>query len=261
MAETDVVQIEKTGAVATVTVDRQKALNALNADVLDALARAVAELDADATVRVVIVTGAGEKAFVAGADIAAMAGMTVSQARAFAQKGGAVGDAIERSAKPWIAAVNGFALGGGCELALACDFVYASQAAKLGQPEVNLGVIPGFGGTQRLMRRVGIAKAKELIMTGDVIGADEALRIGLVDAVFEPAELLVKARATADKIASKGPLAVGRAKQIMNLGQSMVLAHALSLEADTFASLFDTADQREGMKAFLEKRPAVFQGK
>jgi enoyl-CoA hydratase len=257
----DIVKIEKSGAVATVTIDRPKALNALNAQTLAELAAAAAELDADASVRAVVLTGAGEKAFVAGADISEMAGLAVAEARAFAQKGAAAGDAIEKSPRPWIAAVNGFALGGGCELALACDFVYASKTARLGQPEVNLGVIPGFGGTQRLMRRVGIAKAKELIFTGDMVNADEALRIGLVDAVFEPGELLAKARAAAEKIASKGPVAIARAKHVMQLGQSMVLAHALALEADTFASLFDTADQKEGMKAFLEKRAANFQGK
>ncbi len=255
------IRVEKAGAVATVTIDRPKALNALNPGVLTELTAVAAELDADAALRAVILTGAGEKAFVAGADISEMSNMKVSEARRFSLAGGALADAIDRSPRPWIAAVNGFALGGGCELALACDFIYAAKTARFGQPEVNLGVIPGFGGTQRLMRRVGIAKAKELVMTGDMVGADEALRIGLVDLVCEPAELLAKARATAEKIASKGPLAIAKAKHIMNLGQSMVLSHACTLEADTFASLFDTQDQKEGMKAFLEKRPAAFKGK
>jgi enoyl-CoA hydratase len=259
--EAPVIRVEKTGAVATVYIDRPKALNALNPETLAALARIVTELDGDAAIRVVILTGAGDKAFVAGADIAAMATMTVAQARSFALAGGAVAEAIERSPRPWIAAVNGFALGGGCELALACDFIYASRSAKFGQPEVNLGVIPGFGGTQRLLRRVGLAKAKELILTGDIIAADDALRIGLCDRVFEPGELLAKTGEQAGKISKKGPLALARAKRVMDLGQSMVLAHALALEADTFASLFDSADQKEGMKAFLEKRPANFQGK
>jgi enoyl-CoA hydratase len=261
MATYEILKIEKQGAVATVTIDRPKALNALNQATLRELAAAVAELDADAAVRAVVLTGGGEKAFVAGADISEMADMKVDAARTFALGGGQVGEAIARSRLPWIAAVNGFALGGGCELALACDFVYAGKNAKFGQPEVNLGVIPGFGGTQRLTRRVGVAKAKELIFSGDIIGADEALRIGLADALFEPAELLGKARAMAEKIASKGPLAIAQAKRVIDLGQSMELGAACTLEAHTFASLFDSADQKEGMKAFLEKRAAVFTGK
>jgi enoyl-CoA hydratase len=249
------------GTVATVTIDRPKALNALSRQVLEELGAAIKSLDEAADVRVVILTGGGEKAFVAGADISQMADMNVAQAREFALFGHAVGASIERSGKPFIAAVNGFALGGGCELALACDFIYAAKTAKFGQPEVNLGVIPGFGGTQRLLRRVGLAKAKELVFSGDIIPADEALRIGLVDAVFEPGELLAKARAMGDKLATKGPVAIARAKHIMDMGQSMSLAQANHLEAETFGSLFDTADQKEGMKAFLEKRPAKFQGR
>jgi enoyl-CoA hydratase len=169
--------------------------------------------------------------------------------------------AIETSDKPWIAAVNGFALGGGCELALACDFIYAARGAKLGQPEVSLGVIPGFGGTQRLLRRVGVGKARELVLTGDMVEAEEALRIGLVDALFERAELVAKARAAGERIATKAPLAVAEAKRVMLHGQSLPLPDACQLEAHAFASLFDTADQKEGMKAFAQKRPAVFEGK
>jgi enoyl-CoA hydratase len=186
----EIVKLEKAGHVATVTIDRPKALNALNAQTMRELAQMVGELDADAEVRAVVLTGAGEKAFVAGADISEMAAMSVEEARRFALGGGTLGEAIARSPRPWIAAVNGFALGGGTELALACDFIYAAKNAKFGQPEVNLGVIPGFGGTQRLMRRCGIAKAKELIFSGDIINAEEAFRIGLVDALVEPAELL-----------------------------------------------------------------------
>ncbi len=249
------------GAVATVTINRPKALNALNHMTIAELVMAVDDLDVDDTVRVVILTGAGEKAFVAGADITEMAPMGPSQAATFAGMGAALGGAIEASRKVWIAAVNGFALGGGCELALACDFVYAAKTARFGQPEVNLGVIPGFGGTQRLMRRVGIAKAKEIVFTGDMVGADEALRIGLVDAVAEPPELLARAKATADKIAAKGPLAIAAAKRVMHAGQSMALADACAAEAQAFALLFDSADQKEGMKAFTEKRPAKFEGK
>ena len=162
---------------------------------------------------------------------------------------------------PVIAAVNGFALGAGCELALACDFIYAARTAKLGQPEVNLGVIPGFGGTQRLLRRVGPAKARELVFTGEIISADEALRIGLCDVVADPAELSARARKTAETIAEKGPLAIASAKQTMLRGQSASLADGCAMEAAAFGLLFGSADQKEGMKAFLEKRPAKFEGK
>jgi enoyl-CoA hydratase len=212
-------------------------------------------------VRVVIVTGAG-KAFVAGADIAEMRELSPRQAQAFAGMGGALASAIEGSEKPWIAAVNGFALGGGCELAMACDFIYASDQAKFGQPEVKLGIIPGFGGTQRLARRVGIAKAKELCMTGDMIDAAEALRIGLCDAVWPAAELMAKTRDVAGRIAANGPLAVAEVKRLVQLGQSTTLDHALALEQQSFGLLFSTADQREGMSAFLAKprRAAQFKG-
>jgi enoyl-CoA hydratase len=168
---------------------------------------------------------------------------------------------IEKSAKIWVAAVNGFALGGGCELALACDFIYASDKAKFGQPEVKLGVIPGFGGTQRLARRVGVAKAKELCVTGDIIDAGEALRIGLADAVVPAEELMAKVTALAVRIAANGPLAVAAAKRVIHQGQSMSLEAALALEQRSFGELFATADQREGMAAFLGKRPAQFTGK
>jgi len=188
--------------------------------------------------------------------------MTPVQARAFAEMGGALGAAIEASEKAWIAAVNGFALGGGCELALACDFIHASDRARLGQPEVKLGVVPGFGGTQRLPRRVGVAKAKELCMTGDPVDAAEALRIGLVDAVWPHAELSGKVRELAGKIAANGPLAVAEAKRLIHLGQSMPLDQALALEQASFGLLFGTADQREGMSAFTArpKRKPAFKG-
>jgi enoyl-CoA hydratase len=249
------------GPVATVTINRPQALNALNSRTVTELLELSTELEMDPGVRVIILTGAGEKAFVAGADIGEMAEMRPREARHFAELGGALMTAIEASDKPWIAAINGFALGGGCELALACDFIYAARGARLGQPEVGLGVIPGFGGTQRLMRRVGIAKAKEIIFTGDMWDADEALRIGLVDAVVERPELLARAKQTADKIATKGPLAIAEAKRVMHNGQSLALPDACAMEAHAFASLFDTADQKEGMKAFVQKRPAVFEGK
>jgi len=255
----ETIQISVDGAVATVTVSREAQLNALSSKVLTELTHAVGELEVSTDVRVVILTGAG-KAFVAGADIAEMAEMTPVQARAFAEMGGALGEAIETSEKPWIAAVNGFALGGGCELALACDFIHASETAKLGQPEVKLGVIPGFGGTQRLARRVGVAKCKELCMTGDRIDAAEALRIGLVDAVWPAAELMDRVRALAAKIAANGPLAVAEVKRLVHEGQSTTLEHALKLEQRSFGLLFATSDQREGMAAFLAKRTAQFKG-
>jgi enoyl-CoA hydratase len=255
------VKIAKAGPVAIVMIDRPKALNALNSQTVVELLQTTTDLEIDDSVHVVIVTGAGEKAFVAGADIAEMQAMRPREARHFAESGQALMAAIEASHRPWIAAVNGFALGGGCELALACDFIYASRNARLGQPEVNLGVIPGFGGTQRLSRRVGIGKARELVYTGDAVPAEEALRIGLIDAVVDPAELLPRAKETAEKIAAKGPLAIAEAKRVMVEGQSLSLDQACALEAHVFASLFDTADQKEGMRAFLDKRPAKFEGR
>lgn len=250
-------EIEIANKVAVLTINRPDALNALNPNLLTELNMAIAEFEVDDDVGVVILTGAG-KAFVAGADIAEMAEMSPREAQFFAEIGGAIGMDIEESCKPYIAAVNGFALGGGCELALACDFIYASEKAKLGQPEVKLGVIPGFGGTQRLSRRVGLAKAKELVFTGDIISAAEGLRIGLVDALVAPEELLPKAKETAARIVANGPLAVAEAKRVMQVGSSMALEQAVLLEQLAFASLFDTEDQEEGMSAFLAKRPPVF---
>jgi enoyl-CoA hydratase len=250
------------GPLAIVAIDRPAQLNALSGQVIAELITACAALEQAEDVRVVALTGAGDKAFVAGADIAEMVELGPLHAQAFAQMGGALGAAIETSDKPWIAMVNGFALGGGCELALACDFIYASDTAKLGQPEVKLGVIPGFGGTQRLARRVGVAKAKELCMTGDTIDAAEALRIGLVDAVVPSAELRAKVTALAGRIAANGPLAVAEVKRLIHQGQSTTLDHALALEQRSFGLLFATADQREGMAAFLAKprRAAQFKG-
>ncbi len=253
--------VETEGAIAVVTIRREKALNALNRTVMRELAEVLVTLEADAAVRVVVLTGAGEKAFVAGADIAEMAGIGPSEARAFAEAGHAVGDRIAAMKKPVIAAVNGFALGGGCELALACDFAYASDRAKFGQPEVNLGLMPGFGGTQRLLRRVGPARAAELVFTADLIGADEALRIGIVNAVVPAAELMTRVKAQAQKIATKGPLAVAASKRALRRAEELPLAAGNELERELFALLFSTADQKEGTKAFLEKRPASFTGR
>jgi enoyl-CoA hydratase len=256
----ETLRIEDRGPVRIVTIDRPKVLNALDAQVVDELTRAVESIATEGSVRGLVLTGGGEKAFVAGADIAAMANMTPAEALAFAGRGHALGDRLTALPIPTVAAVNGFALGGGCELALACDFIYASRKARFGQPEVKLGVVPGFGGTQRLARRVGVSKAKELIFTGDMIDAQAALRIGLVDAVFEPEELMGKVTEVAARIAANGPLAVAEAKKLIHLGQSMSLESAIILEQRGFAGLFATEDQKEGMAAFVDKRAAGFRG-
>jgi enoyl-CoA hydratase len=257
----ETLKIQVDGAIATVTIDRPP-VNALSSQVISDLTAAAGELEVSSEIRVVILTGGGEKAFVAGADIKEMLDLSATQAQAFAEMGGALGSSIETSEKAWIAMVNGVALGGGCELALACDFIHASDKAMFGQPEVKLGVIPGFGGTQRLPRRVGIAKAKEMCMTGDDISAAEALRIGLADGVWPHAELRDRVVALAGRIAANGPLAVSEAKRLIQLGQSTTLEHGLALEQRSFGLLFATADQREGMTAFTSKprRPASFKG-
>jgi len=260
--ETLLVSLEE--KIATITLNRSEKLNALNEHVLHELAGAVALLGPDgelAAAQVVIITGAGGKAFVAGADIASMVDMTVLQGRAFSELGHRVFEAIGRLPQPVIAAVDGFALGGGLELALACDLIYASDTSRFGQPEVNLGVIPGFGGTQRLSRLVGPAKARELIFTGDIIKADEALRLGLVQQVFPKDELMDRVRERAALIASKAPLAISQAKRAINLGFDLALERSCELEQQAFGLLFGTEDRSEGMTAFLEKRKAAFQGK
>lgn len=246
--------------IAVVTLNRPDKLNALNAQLLRELDLALTSLEADESVRVVILTGAGDKAFAAGADIAAMASLSPAQARAFAQQGQAICAKLENARFPVIGAINGFALGGGCEIALSCDFLYASDKAKLGQPEVNLGVIPGFGGTQRLARRVGVGHARELCLTGAMVDSAEALRIGLVNRVVPHAELLDKAREVAKTIASKGPLAIAQCKRVILRGADVPLPVANELEVQAFAGLFQSADQIEGMAAFLAKRAAVFMG-
>jgi enoyl-CoA hydratase len=254
------VRLTQDGAVATITVARPDRLNALSPEVIAELNDAVAEVARRAEeLRCLVLTGEG-KAFVAGADIAAMQHMTTGEAADFASLGHLLGSALEALPLPVIAAVNGFALGGGCELALACDFIYASDRAKLGQPEVKLGVIPGFGGTQRLLRRVGVAMARELVFTGVMIDAQEALRIGLVNRVFPHDELLAKTYEAARTIAEMGPLAVAAAKRVIREGEMMPLAQANELEIEAFAHCFRTADQKEGMAAFLARRPAAFRG-
>ncbi|AUX39159.1 enoyl-CoA hydratase [Sorangium cellulosum] len=257
------VAVERAGHVATVTIQRPDKLNALNPAVIGELTAAFRELLAPAEgdeVRAAVLTGAG-KAFVAGADIAEMASMNSIAAKRFAEAGHRLAELIETAPFPVIAAVNGFALGGGCELALACDFIYAAEGAKLGQPEVNLGVIPGFGGTQRLLRRVGPGRARELIYSGDMITAEQALSFGLVNAIFPASELVARAREAALKIASRGPLAVAAAKRVLLRGENLDLTAANELEAQAFAALFGSEDQKNGMKAFLAKSQATFTGK
>lgn len=256
----DVLQVTHSGAIATLTLNRPDKLNALDAELLGELAATFNRLAGDPSVLVVILTGAGEKAFAAGADIAAMANMSTTEAKAFSERGQGICAAIEGAPFPVLGAINGFALGGGCEIALACDFLYASERAKFGQPEVKLGVIPGFGGTQRLSRRVGAGLARELCYTGTVIDAHHALRIGLVNAVIPPAELLGKVADVATTIAAMGPRAITACKRVLLHGADLPLTQASELEGRAFADLFSTADQREGMAAFLAKRPARFVG-
>ncbi|MFT7626323.1 MAG: enoyl-CoA hydratase [Myxococcota bacterium] len=251
--------VERQGAVGRITVNRPKVLNALDVTTLDELYAAVSELGDDAAVRGIILTGAG-KAFVAGADIAHLASLGPREAYAFATRGGKTLRKIETVEKPVIAAVNGFALGGGCELALACDMIIASDKAKFGQPEVNLGVIPGFGGTQRLSRLVGKNLARYMCFTGDLFNADWALRKGIAAEVVAHDELLGRCTAIVETIAKKGPLAVAGAKRVIQNGFDLGLDTALELEAMAFANLFATTDLKEGMGAFLEKRRADFKG-
>ncbi len=246
--------------IATITISRPDVLNALNLQVLRELLMVIGEVSADPEVKVVILTGAG-RAFVAGADIAEMKDLTTREGLAFGDYGHSVMLGLETMDKPVIAAVNGFALGGGTELALGCDFIYASKKAKFGQPEVNLGIIPGFGGTQRLARTVGMNKARELIYTGATIDAEEAKRIGLVSETYEPEEFMEKVREKATLLASKGQLAVSTAKRVMNKGVDLSLDAALEFEKQAFASLFGTEDQSEGMGAFIEKRTPDFKNR
>ncbi len=255
----DLVRSERRGAVALLTLNRPAALNALDRSILEALLARTRELEGDDAVRAVVVTGEG-KAFAAGADIAAMRAMSPVEGEAFSRLGHEAFGALEALAVPTIAAVNGYALGGGCELALACDWIYASSKARLGQPEVNLGLIPGFGGTSRLVRRVGLAWAKELVLTAEPLAAEDARAIGLVNRVTEPDALLDTALAAGETIAAKGPLAVALAKRVMQQGQDADVRTAHTLEQNAFGLCFASGDRAEGMDAFLEKRGPRFQG-
>ncbi|MBI4373369.1 MAG: enoyl-CoA hydratase/isomerase family protein [Deltaproteobacteria bacterium] len=254
-------KLEKQNRVATVWLSREKALNALNADLLKELKNGFETLSEDREVWAVILTGAGEKAFVAGADIAAMSQMSPDQASEFGRLGHEVMSAVENCKKPVIAAVNGFCLGGGLELALSCDFIYASERAKLGLPEVGLGLFPGWGGTQRLTRLLGKNRAKEIIFTGRMLSAQEAFQFGVVNRVCKPEELMNEVRAAAAEICKKGPVAVSLAKKLMNEACNTSLVDGLANERKTFPECFKTEDTKEGLAAFLEKRAANFKGK
>lgn len=247
--------------MAVVTVDRQDALNALDLETLEALRDRLRELATDVETRVVVLTGAGDRAFIAGADIKYMSGLDVEGAKAWGELGHEAGRLLETMPKPTIGAINGFALGGGCELALACDLRFASSNAKLGQPEINLGIIPGWGGTQRLARTTSLGFAKELILTGRTVGAEEALERGLVNAVTEPGDLLPRVMETAVQLAAKSPLALEAAKQAINRALSGEHADNLAREADRFGELFASEDAKEGLAAFAEKREPKFVGR
>ncbi len=247
--------------VVVVTIDRQDALNALNRETLSELRDRLREVATDTETRVVVLTGAGDRAFAAGADIKEMTEMTVLEGHAWGALGHECSRLLESMPKPTLAAVNGFALGGGCELALACDIRYAAERAMFGQPEINLAIIPGWGGTQRLARAVGAGLAKDLILTGRSIDAAEALRIGLVSAVYSGEELLGRVLETAASLAAKSPLALSAAKDAANRALQGDLGAGLSYEAILFSALFASEDQTEGMRAFVEKRDPDFQGR
>ena len=262
MAENSTIRLDReSDGIALVTVNRPDKLNALNADTVRRLDGVLRQVRDDDAVRAVIVTGAGEKAFVAGADIAELAQMGPVDGVRISREGQATFRMLETMPKPVIGAVNGFALGGGLELALACHMRVASTRAKFGLPEVRLGIIPGYGGTIRLPRLVGRGRALELMLTGDMIDADEAYRIGLVNRVVEPDALLDSAREIARKIAANGPIAVALALESVDRGMSTTIDDALVLESNLFGLLASTDDMREGMNAFLEKRKAAFRGR
>ncbi|GAB6152038.1 enoyl-CoA hydratase-related protein [Desulfosporosinus burensis] len=253
--------LEQSGAVAILTINRPKALNALNSDTLSELSTVLDELGRDSSVKVVVLTGSGEKAFVAGADISQMKDFNPLEGRRFAQLGHATFRKLELMPQPVIAAINGFALGGGCELAMACDLRIASENAKFGQPEVTLGLTAGFGGTQRLPRLVGTGIASELLFSGDIIDANEAYRIGLVNRIYPLNTLKEEALKLANRIAGRAPAAVQLSKSAIQRGMNMDLDSAQAYEAEVFGLTCSTQDQKEGCTAFLEKRKPVFEGR
>lgn len=256
--------VSEAAPVMTVTINRPNKLNALNAQLIGELTHlflALQVVPAESRVRAVILTGSGEKAFVAGADIAEMAGSSAAQAYEFSSAGHRLGQLMESASFPIIAAVNGFALGGGCELALCADYIFAAEHAKFGQPETGLGLMPGFGGTQRLARRVGLAHARELIYSGEPIGAERALALGLVNRVVPSAELMSQSLAHAQRIALQAPLAVAASKRALSRGMDASLATGCELEAAAFGALFATEDARAGLTAFLAKQRATYQAR
>jgi enoyl-CoA hydratase len=253
--------LERDGAVAVLAINRPKVLNALNAQTLDELRRAILELKHDSTVRAVVITGSGEKSFIAGADINELAVQSPTDGREHAIRGQHVLDLIEHMGKPVIAAINGYALGGGCELAMACTIRIAAETAKLGQPEINLGIIPGYAGSQRLARIVGRGRALELLLTGDQITAQEAHRIGLVNRVVPGADLMKEARGLAAALAAKAPVAVHYILEAVHKGLEMPFPQAQIFEATLFGLVAATEDMHEGTKAFLEKRKPDFKGR
>jgi enoyl-CoA hydratase len=252
---------EKEDNIGIIYFNRPKALNALNPDLMMEFGDCLEKVQQDEDVRALILTGAGDKAFVAGADIKVMSTYGPLECRQFGFMGQKVIHMLEEMALPVIAAVNGFALGGGNEIAMACDFIYAADTAKFGQPEINLGIVPGYGGTQRLPRLVGKGHAKELCLTGEVISAERAAEIGLVNKIFPAASLMDEAKKTAKVMASKGRVALNAAKQVINRGFDVDLQNALAMEVDAFTVCFCSEDQKEGMNAFIEKRKPVFKGK
>lgn len=254
------IKVEIEDSIACLTINKPEVLNALDGQVLEEISRAIGEIEENKEAKALIITGEG-RSFVAGADIGAQSVLDMEGGREWGRNGSAIFRRLELMSIPTIAAVNGFALGGGCELAMACDMIIASEKAKFGQPEVSLGITPGFSGTQRLARKVGKAKAMEMILTGDMIRADEALRIGLANKVVTPEKLMEEAKELAGRILKNGPLAVKYSKAAINRGLQMDMDSAIAMENELFAMCFATEDQKEGMKAFLEKRAAEFKGK
>lgn len=255
------ISVDTTQDVATITFNRPKALNALSAELLDEFSQALDALAADEQIRVLVLTGAGEKAFVAGADITELARLDTLKAKVFIHRGLSAINKLTELPIPVIAAVNGFALGGGLEIAMACDFIYASETAAFGQPEIKLGLIPGYGGTQRLPRIIGPGPAKELLFTGKMINAEEARRLGIVNAVCPPEKLMASVMAAAREMASKGRVALRAIKQAVNHGLNVDLATGLRMETDAFAICLASPDAKEGTAAFLEKRKPAFKGR